>query len=95
MKGFRGVRHIVFPQVKGMCGQVRTPTHAPLQGPSTLMRLIKHRRGDPDWSDVDFRLVGQTPIRPVEADVLPILYTSWDRLPETLERDVNDRIPGR
>jgi len=67
---------------------------AGLQGPSTLMRLTKHRRRDPDWFDVGFRLAGLTPIRTEDADVLPILYTSWDRLPETLERDVTERIPG-
>jgi hypothetical protein len=68
---------------------------AGLQGPSTLMRLTKHRRRDLDWSDAGFRLVGKTPLRPEDADVLPILYSSWDRLQDTLERDVKDRILER
>ncbi len=66
-----------------------------LQGPSTLMAVTKHRRRDPDWPEAGFRLVGRTLPRRGDADVLPVLYTSWDRLPDILERDVTERIPGR
>jgi hypothetical protein len=59
------------------------------------MAVTRLRRRDPDWSAAGFRLVGRTPPRPEDADVLPILDTSWDRLPDILGRNVTERMPGR
>lgn len=64
------------------------------QGPTTRMTVTKHRRRDPDWSEAGFILVGRTTPRPQDAEVVPILYTSWERLPAILERDARERVPG-
>ncbi|MFP5348191.1 MAG: hypothetical protein ACLGIA_14350, partial [Actinomycetes bacterium] len=66
-----------------------------LQGPNTDMLVTKHGRRDPDWSDAGFELLGHTAPRGTDAEVMPILYTSWGTLPRVLQVDVTEHTPRR
>lgn len=65
----------------------------PMSGPGPLghrrletFRVARHRKKDPDWSDVGFSLVARVPVSSADSDAQAWTYLGWAQLVEHIER---------